>query len=74
MTTGHQTSAAGELLAGNDDWRSNQEQEIIDTTVPPPDDLESAIVRDLGPGNYTAIVRGVNGTTGVSLVEVYNLQ
>ena len=43
------------------------------TTIPPSNDLESAIVRDLAPGNYTAIVRGVNNTTGVGLVEAYNL-
>ena len=41
--------------------------------IPPTNDLESAIVRNLAPGNYTAIVRGVNGTTGVALVEVYGL-
>lgn len=41
--------------------------------MPPKNDLESAIVRTLKPGNYTAIVRGVNNTTGVALVEVYAL-
>ena len=34
---------------------------------------ESAIIADLPSGNYTAIVRGVNNTTGVALVEVYDL-
>jgi hypothetical protein len=48
-------------------------QEIIDSTIPPTDDLESAIVATLPPAAYTAIVRGVNGTTGVALVEVYAL-
>jgi hypothetical protein len=47
--------------------------EIIATTITPSNDLESAIVRSLAPGNYTAIVRGVNDTTGVALVEVYRL-
>ena len=37
-------------------------------------DLESAIVIDLGPGNYTAVLSGVNGATGVALVEAYHLQ
>jgi hypothetical protein len=64
----------GSLLASNDNWRSDQEAEIIATTVPPSNNAESAIVRTLMPGNYTAIVRGVNNTTGVGLVEVYNLQ
>jgi len=63
----------GATLASNDNWRSDQEAEIIATTIPPSNDLESAIVRNLAPGNYTAIVRGVNGTTGVALVEAYGL-
>jgi hypothetical protein len=62
------------LLFSNDDWRSTQEQEIIDTTVPPTDDRESAIVETLSPGAYTAIVRGKDNATGVASVEVYSLQ
>jgi hypothetical protein len=63
----------GGLLASNDNWRSDQEAEIIGTGIPPSNDLESAIVTLLPPANYTAIVRGVNSTTGVALVEVYAL-
>jgi hypothetical protein len=63
----------GALIAANDNWRSDQEAEIIATTIPPSNNLESAIVRNLAPGNYTAIVRGVNSTTGVALVEAYGL-
>jgi hypothetical protein len=63
----------GALIAANDNWRSDQEAEIIATTIPPSNDLESAIVRNLAPGNYTAIVRGVNNATGVALVEAYGL-
>lgn len=62
-------------IATNDNWRSTQEAEIIASTVPPTNELESAIVATL-PANgsgYTAIVRGVNGETGVGLVEVYDL-
>ena len=65
---------SGSLINSNDDWRTTQEQQIIDTTVPPKDDRESAIVATLGPGNYTGIVRGKAKTTGVALVEVYSLQ
>jgi hypothetical protein len=65
--------ANGALLAGNDNWRSTQEADIIATTIPPPNDLESAIVTTLAPASYTAIVRGVNNGTGVALVEVYAL-
>ena len=64
------------MLEANDDWiNSPNKQAIIDTTIPPSNDLESAIVALLPPGGaqYTAIVRGVNGTTGIAVVEVYAL-
>jgi hypothetical protein len=63
----------GALLDSNDNWRSDHEAEIIATTIPPSNDQESAIVRNLAPGNYTAIVRGVNNSTGVAVVEAYAL-
>jgi uncharacterized delta-60 repeat protein len=67
----------GGLIRQNDDWRiGGQEAEIMATTIPPTNDLESALIEIL-PANgasYTAIVRGVNNTTGVGLVEVYALQ
>lgn len=65
---------AGNLVLQNDDWKTTQEVEITNTGVPPKDDRESAIVATLNPGNYTGIVRGKNGATGVALVEVYSLQ
>ena len=49
------------------------EQQIIDTTIPPTDASESAILMDLPPDSYTAIVSGVNSGTGVGLVEAYDL-
>ncbi len=69
----------GTTIASNDNWKtrpdgSSQQTEIEGTGIPPSNDLESALVRLLSPGNYTAVVRGVNGTTGVGLVEAYNLQ
>ncbi len=57
----------------NDNWRSTQQAEIIATTIPPSNDLESAIVKTLTPGNYTAIIKGKNNATGLALVEVYAL-
>lgn len=66
-------NGSGTTIASNDNWRSDQEQAIKDTTVPPTDDRESAIVQNLVPGPYTAIVRGKDNTTGVALVEVYAL-
>ncbi len=73
-TTLELRDGSGSLIASNDDWRSLQEQQIIDTTVPPLDDRESAILATLDPGNYTAIVRGKDNATGVALVEVYALK
>jgi hypothetical protein len=63
----------GTLLASNDDWKDNQQNAIMATGLAPPNDLESAIVGTLLPGNYTAIVRGFNNTSGNALVEVYAL-
>jgi hypothetical protein len=64
----------GALLEANDNWvDSPNKQAIIDSTIPPGNDLESAIVRTLSPANYTAIVRGVSDTTGIAVVEVYAL-
>jgi len=57
----------------NDNWRDTQEAEIIATGIPPTNDLESAILVTVDPGNYTAVVKGVGDTTGVALVEVYDL-
>jgi hypothetical protein len=65
---------SGATIASNDNWKDTQQSDIEATTIPPTNDLESAIVATLTPGNYTAIVRGKNNTTGVALVEVYNLQ
>ena len=65
--------ANGVLLAENDDWRTHQEAEIAETTLPPPEDRESAIVRRLNAGSYTAVVRGNGTASGVALVEVYRL-
>jgi hypothetical protein len=63
----------GVLIATNYNWRDTQEAEISATGLAPSNNLESAILRDLSPGPYTAIVRGLNDTTGIALIEVYNL-
>jgi uncharacterized protein (DUF1800 family) len=65
--------ATGALVATNDNWRTSQQNEIIATGLSPNNDKDSAILRALNPGVYTAIVRGANNATGVGLVEVYDL-
>jgi hypothetical protein len=63
----------GALMTTNDNWKdSPQRTEIENSGLAPTDDKESAILQTLTPGNYTAIVRGVNNTTGIALVEVYD--
>lgn len=63
----------GALLASNDNWQTDQRLDVEGSTLPPTQDAESAIVATFDPGNYTAIVRGKNGATGVGLIEVYDL-
>jgi hypothetical protein len=72
---------AGALIASNDDWQTtipggvitgNQVSAIQNSGLAPTAASESVIIADLQPGNYTAIVRGVNDTSGVALVEVYD--
>jgi hypothetical protein len=75
-------NGARALIASNDNWQQtiiggiitqNQVQDIQNSGLAPTDARESAIIANLPPGNYTAIVRGVSNTTGVALVEVYDL-
>jgi hypothetical protein len=72
----------GEVIASNDNWQTtilggiittNQVTDIQNSSHAPTAASESAIIANLQPGNYTAILRGVNNTTGVALVEVYDL-
>jgi bacillolysin len=63
----------GAIIAANDNWRSSQEAEITQSGLAPSDDRESAIVKVLDPGNYTAVIRGAGNTTGIGLVEIYDL-
>jgi hypothetical protein len=66
--------ANGSKIATNDNWKTSQQSALIATGLSPSVDLESAIIADLSPGSYTAIVSGVNGATGVGMVEAYHLQ
>ena len=63
----------GALIALNDNWRDTQQVVIEPTNLAPADARESAIFRPLNPGAYTAIMKGKNNSTGVGLVEVYDL-
>jgi hypothetical protein len=63
----------GSLIASNDNWReSPQKAQIEGTVFQPTDDREAVILATLSPGNYTAILSGVEQTAGVGLVEIYD--
>ena len=64
----------GTLLDSNDNWKDGNQQAIRDNGLAPSDDHEAAIFAVLPPGAYTAILVGKNNTTGVALVEFYNLR
>ncbi len=64
----------GGLIAFENDWQDNTPTAVKGALLQPQDSRESAVVLSLPAGNYTAIVRGKNGTTGVALVEAYRLQ
>jgi autotransporter-associated beta strand protein len=69
-------NAQGETLISNDDWANDPQQAaaITATGVPPTDSRESAIIAGFAPGNYTAVVAGKNGASGVALVEAYHIK
>jgi hypothetical protein len=64
---------SGTQVAFNDDWQTSQKSLIEETTLVPGDSRESAIFACLRAGNYTAVVRGKNGATGIAVVEAYNV-
>ena len=67
-------NSSGAIIASNDNWQSGTQASAITATgLAPTNSLESAILTTLSPGNYTAIVSGINNTTGIGLVEVYDL-
>jgi autotransporter-associated beta strand protein len=63
----------GALMASNDNWQDTQEGEIRASGLAPKDARESALITTLQPGTYTAVMRGKNDSTGIALVEIYDL-
>jgi len=63
----------GSLIATNDDWQDTQKDEVAGTAAAPTQPQESAIVTTLLPGAYTVVMRGKNNSTGVGLIESYDL-
>lgn len=66
--------ASGNLISSNDNWGEGPDAALIQAEgFAPSQSVESALQATLNPGSYTAIVRGVNGGTGVALIEIYDL-
>jgi sugar lactone lactonase YvrE len=66
--------SSGAVIATNDNWKDTQQALIQATGHAPTDDREAAIYASVPAGAYTAIVTGANNTTGIALVDVFNLQ
>jgi acid phosphatase len=64
----------GSVLMANDDWKTTQRSEIEASGLAPTDDRESAISISLDPGNYTVVLSGKNGASGIGLVEAYDVE
>jgi Subtilase family len=66
----------GRLIARNDNWQQDSDQavQIASAGLAPSNALECGLATTLRPGNYSAIVRGANGSTGIGLVEVYKVR
>ena len=66
--------AGGNQLSANDDWKTNTNvADIMASGIAPGDDLEAALLIRLEPGAYTTVVNGVGDSTGIGLVEVYEI-
>lgn len=66
--------SAGNLIGRNDNWQDSQRADIVATGFQPQDSREAAVLLLLPSGNYTAVLRGVSGSIGVGLVEVYEVR
>ena len=66
--------ADGALIASNDNWKDTDKEAIEATGLAPQNDLESALLVTLPAGLYTTVMRGIDDSTGVGLVEVYRLK
>lgn len=64
----------GVQVGANDNWKSSQQAEITATGMAPAMDADAAVLLTLPPGNYTAVVSGAGGATGIALVEAYEMK
>src|SRR3954451_7917769 len=65
--------ATGAIVASNDNWRTTQQTEITNAGLALSNDSEAALIATINPGAYTVVIKGANNTTGVGLMEIYDL-
>ena len=63
----------GAVIVSNDNWETTQKQVLIDSKLAPANSKEAAVLTDLQPGSYTAVISGVNNGNGIGVVEIYNI-
>jgi hypothetical protein len=68
-----QLNRGNTVLTNNDDWKDTQQTEIQNSGLAPSNNFESAIIRTLDPGSYTAVLRDKNNAPGIGVVQVYDL-
>jgi hypothetical protein len=73
-TTLQLQDANGTIVRENDNWQTDQQQELESTGLQPSHPLEAAVVATIPPGQYTAHVRGKDEATGIGVVQVYFLE
>jgi hypothetical protein len=66
-------NATGAVIFSNDNWGASQATEIQNSGLAPGSDTEAALIATLPAGSYTAVLRDLNGSTGIGLIEVYDL-
>ena len=64
----------GHVIRGNDNWREGQPTQVQESGLAPSDDRESAIIAPLPDGQYTAEIAGKANSSGIGVVEVYDLE
>lgn len=66
--------SSGAVIATNDDWASDaNSSQITAAGLAPTNSAEAALVTTLPPATYTVIAAGKNGSSGIALVEAYDL-
>ena len=66
-----QIFSGSSVIASNDNWQTGNCPTDAPPTRRPTNEQEACIAITLNSGNYTAIVSGAGGTTGIAIVEVY---